>query len=77
VTTPPTSPLNETANTSVPPPRRNSRRPTTETKQPGLQAGAKGPADVNIVVPPISVLIVDGMLNLYMLMRSLNCLHLR
>lgn len=77
VTTPPTSPLNETVNTSVPPSRRNSRRPTAETKQAGPQAGAKGPADVNIVVPPISVLIVDGMLNLYLLIRSLNCLHLR
>lgn len=67
VITPPTSPLNETVNASAPPPRRNSRRPTTETKQPGPQAGVQGPVDANIVVPPISVLIVDGMLNFCLL----------
>lgn len=57
-TTPPTSPLNETANAAAP--RRNSRRPTAETKQPSPQVGVKGLVDANIVVPPISVLIVDG-----------------
>jgi osomolarity two-component system response regulator SSK1 len=59
VTTPPASPQNETANASALPSRRNSRRLTVETKNP---TAAKGPVDSNIV-PPISVLIVDGMLS--------------
>jgi hypothetical protein len=75
VTTPPTSPLNETANTSAP--RRNSRRPTVETKQPSSQAGTKGPVDTNIVVPPISVLIVDGMLSFSIFKRPFNYLYFR
>lgn len=61
VTTPPTSPLNETANAPATAPRRNSRRSTVETKQANPQTTGKGPADASIVVPPISVLIVDGM----------------
>lgn len=59
ITTPPISPLNETDDAPIPP-RRSSRRPTAEAKQPSLQAGPKGSADTSIVVPPISVLIVDG-----------------
>lgn len=64
MTTPPISPLNETDNAPIPPSRRSSRRATVDAKQPSPQAGAKGPADTSIVVPPISVLIVDGMIEL-------------
>jgi hypothetical protein len=51
-----TQALNETANATGPP-RRIPRRSPEQS----LHVGGKGPIDANIVVPPISVLIVDGM----------------
>jgi len=51
-----TQALNETANATGPP-RRNPRRSPEQSPH----VGGKGPIDANIVVPPISVLIVDGM----------------
>lgn len=61
--TPPISPLSESASPSNAPPRKAaSRRPTLERNSASSHSAAKkgkGPADGNIV-PPISVLIVDG-----------------
>lgn len=73
VATPPTSSGNETANTS-PMSRRNARRSAGELTP---QAGLKGPTDTNIVVPPISVLIVDGLFEFSLSTSSLNYFHFR